>query len=452
MAVNLGELLLAEGLISAFQLRHALAHQKANGGTLAAALVALGVVKDEDITLAISRKCGIPSVDLDACVVEPAALMLVPADLARKYRVLPLSRGATTLVTAMVDPTDASVREAVRFLTGRDVEAVVASESAFARAIVRYYGSPPPQEAAPGSLPRREPAEEDPLERLSRKHGVPYIRLSRFTIDPATIKIIPADVARTLMVLPLCRSGGTLSVAMANPSDVGAVDEIRFLSGLNIEPIVVTEQDLRDALRHYYAPSMAPRQLRHELVRPEAAGTKRYACLFASWRDGSYWFGEVRGDRSRGLHVNWRAGRDKCETRARGDANDRAATLAEGVDFLMSLRAAEVESRYATDGPPLTLDAVFVESGDPLEMESLLKKRDRAWQRAGSRSEPAWLPWVMAPLALLAFAGLHGPSLGPLAWLTTLVGVASVGFASVKSLALLRSWQVNHLRHKAWRG
>lgn len=452
MTVNLGKLLLAEGMISAFQLRHALAHQKANGGALAAALVALGIVRDEDITLAISRKCGIPSVDLDACVVEPAALLLVPADLARKYRVLPLSRGATTLVTAMVDPTDASAMDAVRFLTGRDVEPVVASESALARAIGRYYGSPPPPKTAPAPQPRREPAEEDPLTRLSRKHGVPCIQLNHFTIDPATIKIIPADVARTLMVLPLCRSGGTLSVAMANPSDLGAIDEIRFLTGFSVEPIVVTQQDLRDALRHYYAPSTDPLQLRQELVRPKDAGTKRYACLFASWRDGSYWFGEVRGDRSRGLHVNWRAGRDKCETRARGDANDRAATLAEGVDFLMSLRAAEVESRYATDGPPLTLDAVFVESGDPLEMESLLRKRERAWRRAESRSESAWLPWVMAPLALLAFASFHGPSLGPSAWLTAFVGVASVGFVNVRSLALLRSWQVKHLRHKAWRG
>ena len=452
MTVNLGELLLAEGLISAFQLRHTLAYQKANGGTVAAAFVALGIVKDEDITLAISRKCGIPSVDLDVCVVEPAALLMVPADLARKYRVLPLSRGATTLVTAMVDPTDTSAKEAVRFLTGRDVEPAVASESALGRAISRYYGPPPPQRTTPAPAPRGQPAEEDPLTRLSRKHRVPCIQLNHFTIDPATIKIIPADVARTLLVLPLCRSGGTLSVAMANPSDVGAIDEIRFLTGLNIEPIVVTQQDLQDALRHYYASSMDPRQVRQELARPEDASAKRYACLFASWKGGSYWFGEVRGDRSRGLHVNWRAGRDKCETRARGDANDRAATVAEGVDFLVSLRGAEVESRYATDGPPLALDAVFVESGDPLEMESLLKKRDRAWRRANSRTEPPWLPWVMAPLALLVFAGFHGPSLGLVAWLTVLGGVASVGFASVRSLALLRAWQVEHLRHKAWRG
>ena len=308
MTVNLGKLLLAEGMISALQLRHALAHQKANGGSLAAALVALRIVSDEDITLAISRRCGIPSVDLDVCVVEPAALQLVPADLARKYRVL-LSRAALRRSSPRWSTRRTPRPKAIRFLTGRDVEPVVASASALDRAIGRYYGPRPPPGTAPASVPRREPAEEDPLTRLSRKHRVPCIQLNHFTIDPATIKIIPADVARTLMVLPLCRSGGTLSVAMANPSDVGAIDEIRFLTGFNIEPIVVTQLDLRDALCHYYASSIDPRQLRHELARAEEAGAKRYACLFASWKDGSYWFGEVRGDRSRGLHVNWRAGR-----------------------------------------------------------------------------------------------------------------------------------------------
>ena len=413
MTVKLGQLLLTEGMISEQQLQQARDRLRADGGTLAAALIALGFVRDDDVAQVISRRCGVPSVDLDTCVVDPAVLKLIPADLARKYQVFPLSRHAATLATAMVDPTDKSATEAVRFLTGNDVKAVVASESALTRAICRCYGPPPSpvgaqHASAHAGVSLEERTEEGVLKRLSMKYQVPSINLDQFTIDPAIIRIIPGETARTFKVLPLCRSGATLTVAMADPSDVVAMDDIRFLTGFNLEPVVATERALRDSINYHYASSL-PGLSRRAPARQDEASAKRYACLFASWKDGSYWTGEVRADRSRGLHVNWRAGREKCESRAPGDANDRAATVTEGVDFLMTLRAAQVESRFATDGPPLTLDTVFVESGDPLEMERLLKKRERAWQKAGSRSQPAWL-------------------------------------------VLLRSWRVEHLRHKTWRG
>ena len=445
MTVKLGRLLLDEGLISPQQLQQALEHQRVNGGQLAAALICLGFVRDEAITLAISRKCGVPSVDLENCEVDPAILKLIPADLARKYQVLPLSRSGANLDVAMADPTDTSASDAMRFLTGYDVKPVVASESALTRAIRRHYGPPPPPMAA-------QLGEDGALQRLSRKYQVPCINLQHFTIDPTIIRIIPAETARTHKVLPLSRSGATLTIAMADPSDVVAMDDIKFMTGYNIEPVVVTERSLRDAINHYYA-SSHPGLSRLAPTRPDDASTKRYACLFASWTDGSYWVGEVRGDRCRGLHVTCRAGREKCETRARGDANDRAATVAEGVDFLMTLRAAEVESRFATDGPPLTVDAVFVESGDAFKMESLLKKRERAWQRAGPRSDPAWLPWVMLPFTLSALSRLRLSSFSPSSLsLTTFVGVALLGLVAVGSFVLLESWQIRRLRHKVWQG
>jgi hypothetical protein len=456
MTVKLGRLLLDEGLISPQQLQQALEHQRVNGRQLAAALIRLGFVSDEAITQAISRKCGVPSVDLEACEVDPAILKLIPADLVRKYQVLPLSRSGTTLDMAMADPTDTSVTDAIRFLTGYDVKPVVASEFALTRAIRRHYGPPPPPMAAHHGSARANVSPEQlgvdgALERLSRKYRVPCINLHHFTIDPAIIRIIPAETARTHKVLPLCRSGATLTIAMADPSDVVAMDDIRFMTGFNIEPVVVTERSLRDSINHYYA-SSHPGPSCREPTRPDEASTKRYACLFASWKDGSYWIGEVRGDRCRGLHVTCRAGREKCETRARGDANDRAVTVAEGVDFLMTLRAAEVESRFATDGPPLTVDAVFVESGDPFKMESLLKKRERAWQRARPRSNPAWLPWVTLPLTLSALSGLRPSSFSPSSFsLTIFVGVALLGFVAVGFLVFLESWQVKRLRRKAWR-
>ena len=445
MTVKLGRLLLDEGLISPQQLQQALEHQRVNGGQLAAALIRLGFVRDEAITLAISRKCGVPSVDLENCEVDPAALKLIPADLARKYQVLPLSRSGTTLDVAMADPTDTSATDAMRFLTGFDVKPVVASELALTRAIRRHYGPP--------LRPWQPTTERTALSSASRgSTGCPAsISSTSPSIPRSSGSFLPRQRGTT-RCSPFARSGATLTIAMADPSDVVAMDNVRFMTGYNIEPVVVTERSLRDAINHYYA-SSHPGLSRLAPTRPDEASTKRYACLFASWKDGSYWVGEVRGDRCRGLHVTCRAGREKCETRARGDANDRAATVAEGVDFLMTLRAAEVESRFATDGPPLTVDAVFVESGDAFKMEGLLKKRERAWQRAGPRSNPAWLPWAMLPLTLSALSGLRPSSFSPSSLsLTTFVGVALLGLVAVGSFVLLESWQIRRLRHKVWQG
>ena len=78
MTVKLGRMPLDEGLISPQQLQQALEHQRVNGGQLAAALIHLGFVRDEVLTQAISRKCGVPSVDLEKCEVDPAVLKLIP--------------------------------------------------------------------------------------------------------------------------------------------------------------------------------------------------------------------------------------------------------------------------------------------------------------------------------------------------------------------------------------
>jgi hypothetical protein len=398
MPIKLGELLLEQSLISPQQLRDAVNHRKLGGGTLRQAFVSLAFVKDEEITRAIARTCGVPSVDLDTHQADRAILRMIPADMAWKYEVLPLSRSGAALSIAVADPTDAFALDAMRFLTGYEVTPVAASELALRQAIRRYYGpsSPPGADrpTPPEPSPREEPPSPEPLHeqalvrRLSRLYGVPSIDLSLFTVDPATIKILPGETARKYKVLPLARSGATLTVAMADPGDVLAMDDIQFMTGYNVEPMVASARALQDAISHYYA---RPSRRRSPPMRPDEPSDKTYACLFASWPDESYWVGEVRGNRSLGIHVRCRVGRgQESEARRRGDANDCATTVAEAVDYLTTLRAQEVEQRSSTHGPPVALDAAFVESGNPLEMASLLKKRERAWRGAGRTLLGSW--------------------------------------------------------------
>jgi type IV pilus assembly protein PilB len=141
MPVKLGELLLKENLVSPQQLQEALGHQKQNGGKLGKAFVNLGFVKDEEITSLLSRQYGVPSINLDHFEVDPAIIKIIPAETARKYQVLPLSRSGATLTIAMADPTNVFAMDDIKFMTGYNVEPVVASEGALEDSIDRYYGS-----------------------------------------------------------------------------------------------------------------------------------------------------------------------------------------------------------------------------------------------------------------------------------------------------------------------
>jgi type IV pilus assembly protein PilB len=141
MPVKLGELLLKENIVTPMQLQDALNHQKTNGGKLGKAFVALGYVRDEDITSLLSRQYGVPSINLDHFEVDPAIIRIIPADTARKYQILPLSRSGATLTIAMADPTNVFAMDDIKFMTGYNVEPVVASETAIEDSIEKYYGS-----------------------------------------------------------------------------------------------------------------------------------------------------------------------------------------------------------------------------------------------------------------------------------------------------------------------
>jgi type IV pilus assembly protein PilB len=143
MAVRIGELLLKEKRITPAQLQEALNYQKTNGGKLGFNLVHLGFVKDEEITALLSKQYGVPSINLTQFQVDAAVIKLIPAETANKYQIVPLSRAGATLTIAMTDPTNVFAMDDIKFMTGYNVEPVVASETAVSDAIARYYPATP---------------------------------------------------------------------------------------------------------------------------------------------------------------------------------------------------------------------------------------------------------------------------------------------------------------------
>src|SRR6476646_10833034 len=144
MPVRIGDLLLKEKRITPAQLQEALSYQKTNGGKLGYNLVKLGFVKDEEITALLSKQYGVPSINLTQFEIDPGIIKLIPAETAHKYQIVPLSRSGATLTIAMTDPTNVFAMDDIKFMTGYNVEPVVASETAVMEAIHRYYpaGSP----------------------------------------------------------------------------------------------------------------------------------------------------------------------------------------------------------------------------------------------------------------------------------------------------------------------
>src|SRR5215217_6902475 len=90
---------------------------------------------------------------------------------------------------------------------------------------------------------------------LSRQYGIPSVNLDLFNIDPSVISLIPQEVASKHSVLPLSRVGATLTLAMVDPTNVFAMDDVKFMTGLNVEPVVVAEGSVQQAIAKYYGSS-----------------------------------------------------------------------------------------------------------------------------------------------------------------------------------------------------
>jgi len=146
MVRRLGDLLVAEGLITAEQLRQALGEQKGKADKLGSVLVRQGFLTEEQLIGFLSRQYGIPSITLVNIDIDAETLRLVPVHIAKKYEVIPVKRIGSTLTLAMSDPTNVFALDDIAFMTNLQILPVVAPQAAIRKVLDRAYDA-----AQPGS-------------------------------------------------------------------------------------------------------------------------------------------------------------------------------------------------------------------------------------------------------------------------------------------------------------
>ncbi|HEY6442449.1 MAG TPA: type IV-A pilus assembly ATPase PilB [Candidatus Acidoferrales bacterium] len=189
MSSRLGEILVKDSLISADQLKQALDYQKKNGGRLGTCLVKMGLVSDDDITAVLSRQYGVPSINLKFYEVDPAVIKLVPQETAVRYQIVPLSRVGSTLTIAMTDPTNVFAMDDIKFMTGFNVEPVVASETAISEAIHKFYGEVESVEELDKVMKDLTGEETDALELAAEETEMDLASLSKAAEEAPIIKL-----------------------------------------------------------------------------------------------------------------------------------------------------------------------------------------------------------------------------------------------------------------------
>src|SRR5467141_2837907 len=138
---RLGDLLVADGLLTAEQLKKALAEQKGSPEKIDSVLVRLNFVNEDQLIGFLSRQYGVPSITLAQLDIDSDVLKLVPAPIARKYEVIPVRKMGNSLALAMADPTNVFALDDISFMTNLQVLPLVASQTAIKKAIDHNYES-----------------------------------------------------------------------------------------------------------------------------------------------------------------------------------------------------------------------------------------------------------------------------------------------------------------------
>lgn len=142
MNERIGELLVKENLLSSEQLLKAREEAATMGKRLGAQITALGFMDENELTEFVAKQYGVPSINLEDFQIEPEVLALIPEDVANKHSVVPVNRAGSTLILATADPSNIFALDDIKFLTGYNIQPVVASEDAIRKAIETYYAEP----------------------------------------------------------------------------------------------------------------------------------------------------------------------------------------------------------------------------------------------------------------------------------------------------------------------
>jgi type IV pilus assembly protein PilB len=235
----LGEMLIAEGLLTPQQLDHALAEQRRHGGRIGALLKGLGYVTEEGIITTLGRQTGIPHQALSTIIIDADVIKLVPELLARRHQAIPLYKKANTLTLAMVDPLNVVAVDDIARVTGLDIQPVVSTEQDVMRAIERQYGmSSTIEEAVKNLEPYDDQQDTQSLQMERLAEETPVVKFVATIITQAVhegasdIHIEPdAEVLRVRH-----RVDGLLREITTAPKGLqgGVLSRIKIMAGMDI--------------------------------------------------------------------------------------------------------------------------------------------------------------------------------------------------------------------------
>lgn len=239
----LGEMLIAEGIITRGQLERTLAEQKLHGGRLGVILRNLGYVSEEAIIKVLGKQMGIPHMSLDNVIVEPDIAKMIPETVARRYQAIPLYKKGNVITVAMVDPLNVFAIDDIRRITGSDIQTVVSTERDILKAIDRFYSVSSSMQDAIKDFASQAAAEEGIEDRsiaLEAKAAdeTPVIKLVNMMITQAVkdgasdIHVEPDEKATRIRY----RVDGILHEVMNPPKHLqsGISSRIKILASLDI--------------------------------------------------------------------------------------------------------------------------------------------------------------------------------------------------------------------------
>ena len=186
MSSRIGELFVKTGLISPEQLDRAREAQKSTGGFIGSQLVKLGFLSQEDLLQTISTQYGVPIIELQDCQIDPSLLQLIPQNLASKHGLLPVVQKDRTLTVAMIDPTNIVALNDIKFITGFDIQVVIAPEDAVKHSIEKHYENNVSYESIISDF------DNEDVEVVETDENIDLSELERATEDAPVVKLVNA--------------------------------------------------------------------------------------------------------------------------------------------------------------------------------------------------------------------------------------------------------------------
>jgi hypothetical protein len=266
---HLGEALVQKGLVSQQQVDRALEIEVSHGLSVGTALIATGAIGEKELVEFLAESSGVPSIDLDEFAIDPEVAVALPLDLAQRCTAIAVNRVGNSLMVAMADPACLEALEDLRFVSGKTIEVLVASEAGIGRSIAKAFNLEPPQPIGKIELPPPPPApapvEEvkllEPVEMLREGKVIPLADLpqaakiawigkgEKTNVPPPAPKAAPARPAPpangwTAMKMPIA----ALAVKPVNPEDRPPLLPAEFL--------VELKNSLPPQLRDSFPPSL----------------------------------------------------------------------------------------------------------------------------------------------------------------------------------------------------